>query len=191
MDSPSSIFSSCAKRGLQPYGSQSSFSSSSSSSSSSSFRSNSFPFIHNQHDLPPLSPLPHFQLSKVPFSWEQHPGIPKKYSKHLSDSDNSCSAAMLPLPPSAGAGGGHSTGKKNNMHGSSERDPFAVALVECSKKVNAHHQNEVEKYWKVSRVVSDRFSFMDRYASCKKSCAVAESVVLLPRPIRNATRPPF
>ncbi|PIA27231.1 hypothetical protein AQUCO_08200033v1 [Aquilegia coerulea] len=180
MDSFSTVSS---KKGLQsPAGSQS-------SSSSPSFRSNSFP--SNPYDLPPFSPLPSYQLSNVPFSWEQHPGIPKTSDHHSSKSSDS-SLSILPLPPSAA-----STPKKRfnvetvftigkkNTYGRLDSDPFATALVECSKGVD-DHQQEVEKYWKVSRVVSNRLGFIDRYTSCKKSCAVAESVILLPRAIRKA-----
>ncbi|KAL5714513.1 hypothetical protein ACHQM5_016462 [Ranunculus cassubicifolius] len=170
---------------LQSFGSFSS----SSSSCSSSFRS-------AIQDISQLSSSPSFHISRVPFSWEQHPGIPKKHSHHHHSSKSI--DTVLPLPPSAGTPVSRkfnlesllSFGRKSGSpHGNLDRDPFAVALVECSKDTENDHQQEegFEKYWKVSRVVSDRFGFIDRYTSCKKSCAVAESVILLPRSIRKAS----
>ncbi|KAF9599841.1 hypothetical protein IFM89_001787 [Coptis chinensis] len=161
------------------HGSKSFSFSSHSSCSSSSFRSTSF--SSNSCELPPFSPSPSLYSSKVPFSWEQQPGIPKTSNHRPSKSID-----VLPLPPSAVSTPSKrfsletifSSGKRNACR-SLERDPFAAALVECSKDVD--HQKEIEKYWKISKVVGDPFGFMDRYTSCKKSCAVVESVMLLPR----------
>lgn len=80
------------------------------------------------------------------------------------------------------------------------KDPFLAALVECSKddEDDGDHEfsaendedNSNNKYWSgpkvVSRSISDRFGFINLYTSCKRSCAVSESIVYLPRPTRSS-----
>lgn len=166
---------------------------SSSSSSSSSYNPSS--------DLDsPLSPAtPHgTTFSGVPFSWEHFPGIPKKVSK--KNPQESSSIKLLPLPP---------TNKKNmfslddmikikkttsttpsisnpnkqqqqqqqTYDSESDVDPFLAALIECSKE----DDENVGGSAKVSRSLSDRFGFINLYASCKRTCAVAESIRHLPK----------
>ncbi|KAF6139428.1 hypothetical protein GIB67_026270 [Kingdonia uniflora] len=142
--------------------------SSSSLSYNSSFGSSSS-FSSNPTDSP-LSPLDSCRLSQIPFSWEQHPGVPKT-SSHIED----VSTYVLPLPP---------TRKKPVDDRRLKRDPFVAAMLKCS---NEYCTNEgVEEYWKSNKVVSwrsfsDRIGFIDFYTSCKRTCDVAESNVLLPR----------
>ncbi|XP_007020000.2 PREDICTED: uncharacterized protein LOC18592960 [Theobroma cacao] len=166
-----------------------SFSSSSSlSSSSSSLGSSYFP------DDSPRSPATPLRFKGVPFSWEQLPGIPKKLQSHKKKE----SIKLLPLPPPATS----PTSKKFNFEDmltrkkassaaseSFRKDPFFAALVECSKDDHDHDQESASSFWtgaKVTRSISDRFGFINLYASCKKTCAVSESIVYLPRSSRTA-----
>lgn len=166
-----------------------SFSSSCSSlsPSSSSFESFYFP------EDPLLSPASPLRLSGVPFSWEHLPGIPKKQNskKKLQES----SLKLLPLPPPTTT---HSASKKHNheetrvrkkssIQSGFQRDPFFAALVECSK--DDDHGETSRNLWngaKVPRSISDRFGFINLYASCKRTCAVSESLVYLPSSRRSS-----
>lgn len=165
-----------------------SFSSSSSlSSSSSSVLGSSY------YPDSPLSPATPLRFSGVPFSWEHLPGIPKKLQNHKKKE----SIKLLPLPPPATP---PATSKKYNLKApggaaqSFPKDPFFAALVECSKDADAgddhDHQESASGFWtgaKVTRSISDRFGFINLYTSCKKTCAVSESIVYLPRSSRTAT----
>lgn len=163
----------------------SSSSCSSLSPSSSSFESFFFP------EDPLLSPASPLRFSGVPFSWEYLPGIPKKQNskKKLQES----SLKLLPLPPPTTT---HSSRKhtheetrirkKNSIQSVFQRDPFFAALVECSKDDNEEITSR--NLWngaKVPRSVSDRFGFISLYASCKRTCAVSESLVYLPSSRRS------
>ncbi|XP_027367264.1 uncharacterized protein LOC113873366 [Abrus precatorius] len=162
-----------------------SFSSSCSSLSPSSSSIESFYF----HDDPLLSPASPLRFSGVPFSWEHLPGIPKKQnSKKLQES----SLKLLPLPPPTTT---HSstkmtheeprTRKKNSIQSVFQRDPFFAALVECSKDDHEETSGNLWNGTKVSRSISDRFGFISLYASCKRTCAVSESIVYLPSSRRS------
>ncbi|XWS23365.1 hypothetical protein CRYUN_Cryun28dG0007600 [Craigia yunnanensis] len=163
-----------------------SFSSSSSlsSSSSSSLGPSYFP------DDSPLSPVTPFRFSGVPFSWEHLPGIPKKLQNHKKKEFIN----LLPLPPPAIA----PTSKRYNFEGmltrkkasgaaeSFRKDPFFAALVECSKDDD---QETASNFWtgaKITRSISNRFGFINLYTSCKRTSAVSESIVYLPRSSRTA-----
>ncbi|XVF30017.1 hypothetical protein REPUB_Repub16aG0021100 [Reevesia pubescens] len=156
----------------------------SSSSSSSSLGSSYFP------DDSPLSPATPLRFSGVPFSWEHLPGIPKKLQNHKKKE----SIKLLPLPPPVTP----PISKKNNLEdmltrkkpsGAAEsfrKDPFFAALVKCSKDDD---QESASNFWsgaKVTRSISDRFGFISLYGSCKRTCAVSESIVYLPRSSRTA-----
>lgn len=163
-----------------------SFSSSSSSLSpcSSSLGSSYFPDFDS-----PLSPATPLRYSGVPFSWEQLPGIPKKLQ--APKKKDFSSSKLLPLPPL--------TAKKFNSENmvdrktkntrqitTSQRDPFFAALVECSKDDDDDDREMTSdsSIWsgaKVSRSLSDRFAFVNLYASCKRTCAVSESIIYLPK----------
>ncbi|KAG6738803.1 hypothetical protein POTOM_058425 [Populus tomentosa] len=167
-----------------------SFSSSSSSSSSSSLSSCSSLYILDDSPLSTATPL---RLSGVPFSWEHLPGIPKKQSYKKKDS----SLKDLPLPPPAAStsisrrfNSGEIGIRKKNSDDSFRRDPFFAALVQCSKDDDDDEQDlSNNNIWggpKVSRRTSDRFGFINLYTSCKKTCAVSESIVYLPRSSRTS-----
>ncbi|KAJ4964132.1 hypothetical protein NE237_024071 [Protea cynaroides] len=160
-----------------------SLSCSSSFGSSSSLGSSSF------EDSSPLNPITARHLSGIPFSWEQHPGIPKKIlnSRSLPFKNK----PLPPPPPNPTASKKFnlepilSTQKKNNqdiLH----IDPFAAALVECSRDRRREGLKDCWKETKVSRTVSDRFGFIDLYGSCKNSCAVSDSTVYIPRSSRGS-----
>ncbi|GMI90527.1 hypothetical protein HRI_002722000 [Hibiscus trionum] len=151
------------------------------SSSSSSLRSSYFP------DDSPRSPGTPFRFLGVPFSWEHLPGIPKKLQNH---NKKDYSMKLLPLPPPT-------TSKNNSFEDMLTRkkasesfrrmDPFFAALVECSKEDGDEATGR--NLWsgaKVNRSMSDRLGLISLYSSCKRSCAVSESVVYLPRPRRSA-----
>ncbi|XP_010246918.1 PREDICTED: uncharacterized protein LOC104590086 [Nelumbo nucifera] len=159
----------------------------SSSSSSSSLSSPNYPVDS------PSSPLSshHFSGTGIPFSWEKHPGIPKNstvprtsLSKYKDQS-----LVLLPLPPATSPTPskrfnfeGLFWTRKKGSNGSLRKDPFIAALMECSK--DQRDQEGVDDYSKnskVSRTLSDRFGFIDLHASCKRSCAVTEAKVLIPR----------
>ncbi|XP_022719806.1 uncharacterized protein LOC111277673 [Durio zibethinus] len=156
-----------------------SFSSSSSLSSSPSSLGSLY-FL----DDSPLSPPTPLRFSGVPFSWEHLPGIPKKLQNHKQKE----SMKLLPLPPPATP----PTSKKNRASGAADSflmDPFFTALVECSKDDDDDDQESASNFWngaKVTRSISDRFGFINLYASCKRTCAVSESIVYLPRSSRTA-----
>nr|AFK40047.1 unknown [Lotus japonicus] len=164
----------------------------SSSCSSLSPSTSSFESIYFNEDplLSPASPL--IRLSGVPFSWEHLPGIPKKQnSKKKQDS----SMKLLPLPPPTTTSQHSSkrttheeTWKKNSTKSVFQRDPFFAAMVECSKDDDDQEEITSGNLWngaKVSRSVSDRFGFFSLYGSCKRTCAVSESLVFLPSSRRS------
>ncbi|KAK7851363.1 uncharacterized protein LOC112017369 [Quercus suber] len=164
-----------------------SFSSSSSSSlspCSSSFGSSNFA------DDSPLSPATPLRYSGVPFSWEHLPGIPKKKQASKKES----SSKLLPLPPTSTT---TPSSKKSNLEDvvgkknckqTFEKDPFFAALVECSKD-DDQDQEPNKSIWnsaKVSRSLSDRFAFISLYTSCKRTSAISESIIYLPRSSRTS-----
>lgn len=146
------------------------------SSSSSSIQSSPSP-SHYTCNQTPL----HSSASSIPFSWEQTPGIPKPLPKPLKSSPN---PHLLPLPPplrsdsfcklAAGA-----------------FDPFAVALAECAKDPPAENPD----LWirgRLSEAKGRRRSgigvgygsglwLFGLYGSCKASCSVADSAIVIPR----------
>lgn len=169
----------------------SSLSSSSLSSCSSSLGSLYF------QDESPLSPATPLKFSGVPFSWETLPGIPKK---NIHDRKESL-LKQLPLPPTSMPPSSKkpyfeefATRKKFSPE-NFKKDPFVAALVECSKDDDnddddddqaSSSRNNFFNGAKVSRSISDRFGFINIYASCKTTCAVSESVVYLPRSTRTS-----
>ncbi|KAL5845985.1 hypothetical protein ACOSQ3_009509 [Xanthoceras sorbifolium] len=181
----------------------SSLSSSSSSSSSLGYSScNIFP------DESPLSPATPLRFSGKPFSWEHLPGVPKKNTHKKKESILNNNIKQLPLPPptthptSSKKHQFQDVGNSKKFSTSSEsfriKDPFVAALVECSKDDDdddRDHQEEEDSptsnFWsggtnKVARSISDRFGFVNLYTSCKRTSAVSESIVYLPRPTRSS-----
>ncbi|XP_050365809.1 uncharacterized protein LOC126784388 [Argentina anserina] len=173
------------------------YSFSSSISSSSPFMS-SFT-VPDRDDSPASTP---FRFSGVPFSWEHVPGIPKKQSLNCKKKEHCSSSSLknLPLPPTTA----HQAPKKKLSFNSKQtttfpKDPFVAALVECSKEEEEDEEDQYSKnsdhqadmfHWsaKVTRSVSDRFGFVNLYASsCKRSCAVSESIIHAPRPMSRTS----
>ncbi|CAA3029939.1 Hypothetical predicted protein [Olea europaea subsp. europaea] len=124
---------------------------------------------------------------RVPFSWEELPGIPKQKSPKKKGSD---ATSLLPLPPAGNSNPSKKqiqediSPKKYMSSDSFRKDPFFAALVECSKDDHDHDQTvriNLLKGSKISRTLSDRFGFINMYTSCKRTCAVSESTVYLPR----------
>lgn len=164
-----------------------SFSSSSPSHDSldSSFGS-SISFNEEFSSLGPNSTPPKFS-GGVPFSWEQLPGIPKQRSPKKKGSG---ATSILPLPPAGNSNSSKKqiqediSPKKYMSSNSFRKDPFFAALVECSKDDYDHDQTVGINLWKgskISRTLTDRFGFINMYTSCKRTCAVSESIVYLPR----------
>ncbi|KAK4742242.1 hypothetical protein SAY87_000243 [Trapa incisa] len=191
--------------GKSPSSSSSSSSSSSFSSSPSSSSSQYFLADGSSSFPSPLSPS---TPSRVPFSWEKLPGIPKRQtlsssSRRNTDDDDDDFAGqrslkLLPFPPSAApATRPHCSlmrpeGSVRKF--SQERDPFVAALMKCSKDEGDRQQEDTSL--RIGSKVSRRsivdhfdFGFIGLYASCKTSCAVDESTIRLGRPKRTTAAP--
>ena len=145
----------------------------------------------------PTSPASPPQFSGIPFSWEKTPGIPKKHASRKKE--NSPLSSLLPLPPSTTTTSSKRLShqdqettltrkiKNNNISESFRRDPFFAAFVECSKE--DEDQETLPNIWKNSKVprnLSDRLGIINMYASCKRTCTVSESIVLVPRSSRSS-----
>lgn len=185
----------------------------SSSSSFSSFSSCSSSSLVFPGDSPLNSPATPLRLLGVPFSWEQLPGKPKDYSHRLNNRrNNESSNLLLPLPPHRNISF-PATGKKPKPNNSSKKnsfpvtgkDPFAAALLECSKDegTNSDNDDDVDGVEDVDRrfrgnsggsskvlsknSIGDRFGLVNLYGSCRRTCAVTESIVYLPRARKAAS----
>ncbi|KAK3230431.1 hypothetical protein Dsin_002312 [Dipteronia sinensis] len=181
-----------------------SFSSSSLSSSSSLGSSYIFP------DESPLrsTPATPLRFPGKPFSWEHLPGVPKK-NIHKKKEPTILNIKQLPLPPPVTPPSSKKHHFQDNIIGNSKKfstsssesfrinDPFVAALVECSKDDDDgdrddHEDSSTSNFWsvgsnnKVGRSISDRFGFVNLYTSCKRTCAVSESIVYLPRSTRSS-----
>ncbi|KZV33086.1 hypothetical protein F511_03352 [Dorcoceras hygrometricum] len=159
-----------------------------SSSSTSNSWDSSFGSFTDEY--PPFSPIPTpLNFNGVPFSWEKIPGI----SKHQVSKMDENSGSLLPLPP---AGNSNSSTKKHHneqeqKHHSSnrfKRDPFFAALVECSKDGDHDHDYTHLVHTgkgsssKISRSLSNGFGCINNMCtSCKRTCAISESIVCLPK----------
>ncbi|XP_075480617.1 uncharacterized protein LOC142521274 [Primulina tabacum] len=136
----------------------------------------SFATFSSTTSTTPCTSPPHFK--GIPFSWEKIPGIPKYQESHKSSKST---RSLLPLPPA---------GNSVSAAAATKKDPFLVALMECSKD---DHGTDLGHFWKgssknfITRTLSDRFGFISMYGSCKRGCAVSESVVYLPRSARSST----
>ncbi|KAG7592657.1 hypothetical protein ISN45_Aa01g015200 [Arabidopsis thaliana x Arabidopsis arenosa] len=134
----------------------------------SSSSSNSLLFSSNS-PVTPLHPL------GVPFSWEKLPGKPKEFPYHRK---NESSSNLLPLPPHR-SNHNPNTRRKKNTSPASMRDPFTAALVECSKGTSVDREHTGGESRKVLRKSS--MGLLNLYASCRRACAVSESIVYLPK----------
>lgn len=77
-----------------------------------------------------------------------------------------------------------------------EKDPFAAALLECSKDDDDEDEAEedVNRRGNLSgsskalskSSIGDRFGLVNLYGSCRRTCAVSESIVYLPGPGKAA-----
>ncbi|XP_010471216.1 PREDICTED: uncharacterized protein LOC104751041 isoform X2 [Camelina sativa] len=183
----------------------------SSSSSFSSFSSCSSSSLVFPGDSPLNSPATPLHILGVPFSWEQLPGKPKDYSHRLNNNRrNDESSNLLPLPPHRSVSF-PATGKNHKSNSSSKkhsfpvtvRDPFAAALLECSKDEGTISDDEeddvdggggeiVDRRFRENSggssskalsksSIGDRFGLVNLYGSCRRTCAVSESIVNLPR----------
>ncbi|KAL2520127.1 uncharacterized protein Fot_24050 [Forsythia ovata] len=142
-----------------------SFSSSSSSSHSCNSSFGSLSFNEDFNSFSPITPLKF--SSGVPFSWEKIPGIPKQASIKNKESLRN----LLPLPP---AGKISSNFSKKHFHEQifpKKKDPFFAAFVECSKD----DHDAIGSLWKGLKITR-------ALNSCKRSCAVSDSLVYSPIP---------
>ncbi|KAG6517361.1 hypothetical protein ZIOFF_020746 [Zingiber officinale] len=125
--------------------------------------------------------LPSF--SSVPFSWERRPGIPK-----AAVAAAAASGPLLRLPP--GTAGYHR--KRTASDAAGDEDPFAVALAECAKRPPGPSIEELFTRTRSASAPRKRaapqsaaWSISDRLglhaASCKATCAIADSAVCVPR----------
>ncbi|KAI8531173.1 hypothetical protein RHMOL_Rhmol11G0116600 [Rhododendron molle] len=131
-------------------------------------------------DTPLFAPSSPLCFSGIPFSWESLPGIPKKKQVPKKNDD----FPSLPLPPARNPE--NSPMKSNLLQRNSEKDPFFKAMVECSKDdvrdPDLYPLSNILKGSRVTRTLSGRFGFISEKASCKRSCAVSESIIFIPGP---------
>lgn len=143
-----------------------SFSSSSlSRSCHSSFGSLSF-----NDDFNLFSPITPLRFSSgVPFSWERIPGIPKQDSINNKESLRN----LLPLPPARKTSNSSKKYVQEKIF-PKKKDPFFAAFVECSKDDDDDHDafGSLRKGLKITRTLN----------SCKRNCAVSDSIVYIPIP---------
>ncbi|KAK2659286.1 hypothetical protein Ddye_005819 [Dipteronia dyeriana] len=183
-----------------------------SSSSSTSFSSSSSSSLRSSYIFPDESPLRStpatpLRFSGKPFSWEHLPGVPKK-NIHKKKEPTILNIKQLPLPPPVTPPSSKKHHFQDNIIGNSKKfstssesfrikDPFVVALVECSKDDDDgdrddHEDSSTSNFRsvgssnKVGRSISDRFGFVNLYTACKRTCAVSESIVYLPRSTRSS-----
>ncbi|CAL9108020.1 unnamed protein product [Musa textilis] len=134
--------------------------------------------------------------SAVPFSWEHRPGIPKTSGPLTSRP----TGPLLPLPPSLRSAPAGNSRKKRPV-AASAADPFATALAECAKDpagpaieglLARGGGSAVERRWRGPAAgwsVSDHLGLFGLHASCKATCAVADSAVRVPRAGPSNRRP--
>ncbi|CAN6935037.1 unnamed protein product [Brassica oleracea] len=141
-----------------------------SSSSFSSFSSCSSSSLVFQGDSPLNSPATPLRLLGVPFSWEHLPGKPKDYSHRLNHRLNKESSVILPLPPHrsthfpvTGKNKKSNSLSKKNSFPVTEKDPFAAALLECSKD-NDDDEDEREEERFRGNSGGSKSSIGDRWA---------------------------
>ncbi|CAH8334754.1 unnamed protein product [Eruca vesicaria subsp. sativa] len=169
-------------------------------SSSSSFSSCSSSSLVFPGDSPLNSPATTLRLHGVPFSWEHLPGKPKDYSHRLNHRRNNESSVILPLPPHrsttfpvSSKNNKPNNPTKKNSFPVTEKDPFAAALLECSKDDDEEDKEELDRRYRgsskvlVKNSISDRFGLVSLYGSCRRTCAVTESIVYLPRQRKAAS----
>ncbi|CAL9174078.1 uncharacterized protein LOC135634261 [Musa acuminata AAA Group] len=130
--------------------------------------------------------------SAVPFSWEHRPGIPKTPAR---SSAPLLLLPLLPLPPPlrpTPAGSRKKRAIASPATAAVAPDPFAAALAECAKaprgpsieELFSRRASSVDRPRRgpASSSISDRLGLFGLHASCKATCAVAESAVHVPRP---------
>ncbi|XP_051139627.1 uncharacterized protein LOC127257292 [Andrographis paniculata] len=143
--------------------------------------------LQNPNPQIPTAPL---RFRGIPFSWEQIPGIPKHQTlisshKNKTRYSGAGDGHLLPLlPPPAGSSITKKTLRQEEKLAGSrvQTDPFLAALVACSND-DRRDPGGGGSNSKITRSLSDRLVFknMSAAVSCKSNCAVAESVVYLPR----------
>ncbi|CAA7027226.1 unnamed protein product [Microthlaspi erraticum] len=97
---------------------------------------------------------------------------------------------LLPLPPHRSnflpAVGKHYSPKntrKKNTSSTAMKDPFTAALVECSKGGASILDGEHIGGESNKALRKNRIWLVNLYASCRRACAVSESIVCLPRAV--------
>ncbi|KAG0498447.1 hypothetical protein HPP92_003138 [Vanilla planifolia] len=140
----------------------------------------------SQYFLSPFRPSSSSSTS-IPFLWEHKPGIPKFPRK----CDTYLHADRIPIPPPIRFRGFSPTKKKRSEE-SIDADPFAVALVECTKDPPAADP-ELEEFFRQSAAAARRrksasladaggFSLLGLYSFCK-ACCVVDTAVYVPRSV--------
>ncbi|MQL89594.1 hypothetical protein Taro_022183 [Colocasia esculenta] len=179
-------------------GSLSSVSTSSSSSSSSVRSSNDASLsFYSSHLGSPMLPSSPFSgsSSAIPFSWEKRPGVPK-HSHRAKEHQRWAPGQRLPPPPFLRSNSDPflSVTRKKRPELRLLADPFAVALMECSKgdRRDPEDGDSPGTFWKAAaasskaiggrrKTIADLLGFVDLYASCKTTSSVADSTVYIPR----------
>lgn len=151
---------------------------------------------------PPAPPSPLHCSSAVPFSWEKQPGVPKQV--HRSSDRQRGSGQRLPLPPPLRSNSEPflSIPRKKRTQLVCMPDPFTIALIECSKadRCDRSEGNDLPRLYlkgttaaaAASKVIGGRrraatglLGLPDFYSSCKTTCSVADSTVIVPRSVRE------
>uniref|UniRef100_A0ACD5XNZ1 Uncharacterized protein n=1 Tax=Avena sativa TaxID=4498 RepID=A0ACD5XNZ1_AVESA len=174
-------------------------SSSSSSSSVSTASSSSF----SPSPSPAPSPRTTSATSVVPFSWERRPGLPKSSLAGLISSSGS--STTLPLPPPPLRPSSRRCRQRRRRRAveapASAADPFAAALVECTREEGMDDNDADDKLWAApATTVSGRTArpwrltgsgvvgLLDLYG-CRSAMDVVDGAFLARRPVAPPPRP--
>uniref|UniRef100_A0A0A9C8S0 Uncharacterized protein n=1 Tax=Arundo donax TaxID=35708 RepID=A0A0A9C8S0_ARUDO len=147
----------------------------SSSSSSSSFSSLS------AASTPSPSPRSRGTTTSVPFSWEHHPGIPKK---NRLPADVTSPPTPLPLPPPLRA---PPSPHRGNRAPAAAADPFAAALAECTRDTlfpGTASASTPSRRWSIA-ARGGVLGFLNLHG-CKSAMAVADGAFIVRRPVAVA-----
>ncbi|KAM0923053.1 hypothetical protein ACQ4PT_005773 [Festuca glaucescens] len=158
--------------------------------SSSSSSSSSFSTVSSAASSPSPSP----RTTSVPFSWEHHPGIPKKQTFLRGAADPAASPpAPLPLPPPLRAPLSRRKASRPAAGAPGATDPFAAALAECTReRTNAIDIDALfpptpesvvrsaPRRWSIAAGGVVGFLDLD---GCKSAMGVAEGAFVVRRPV--------
>ncbi|XP_047050959.1 translation initiation factor IF-2-like [Lolium rigidum] len=152
---------------------------------------------------PAPSPRTTTATSVVPFSWERRPGLPKSSLGGLMSSSGS--STTLPLPPPPLRPSPRRCRQRRRCRAVEApgpgADPFAAALVECTREEGMDDDDSGDKLWPARTAkVSGRTArpwriagggvvgLLDLYG-CKSAMDVVDGAFLARRPVAPSPRP--